>query len=322
MVNRIFLTIAIPTYNGARTISRCIESILSQIEDGVEVLVCDNASTDETSSLVQRMALENSQIRYTRNETNAGFDRNVDHCISRANGDFVWLLSDDDIICKEGAVREVLQVIGKHPELGAIFVDARHQIKLDPSQSGLCRDGDDFFGRNRFKCGLISSNIFRRSAWREVEVSRYFGSGWVHAGFLIEAAARFPSYVLCGEMVSQLAPDTSQGQPRWGGGGSFLRTGLNLIRIYRDMPKLGFAAGTVKQAYLTIRGGYPRNILIAKAKGLRVDIPLIREFVELYKGFPSFWLLDLPLLLMPGWAFRAMWRLACAVRPRGGSHGR
>jgi abequosyltransferase len=322
VADRIPLTIAIPTYNGARTIVRCLESILPQLEDGVEVLVCDNASSDETSSLVQRMAQESRQIRYARNETNVGFDRNVDLCFQRASGEFVWILSDDDIICEEGAVLEILRVICRHPELGAIYVDSRHPIKLDPSQGGLCRDGADFFGKSRFKCGLISSNIFNKSAWRKVEVSRYFDSGWVHIGFLIEAAARFPCYVICKELVAQLVLEEGHGITRWGGSGSFIRTGLNLVRIYRGMPQLGYPAATVKKAYLSIKGGYLRYIPLAKAKGLRVDLPLIREFVELYRGFPSFWLLDLPLLLLPGWLFRVARALYYTVRRGGGSHGK
>jgi glycosyltransferase involved in cell wall biosynthesis len=321
VADRTTLTIAIPTYNGARTIARCLASILPQIEDGVEVLVCDNGSSDETSALVQRMAREHRQIRYARNETNVGFDRNVDLCFQRARGEFVWILSDDDVICKEGAVRQVLRVIGQYPELGAIFVDSRHPIKLDPSQSGVCRDGADFFSRSRFKCGLISSNIFRRSAWLEIGVNRHFDSGWVHIGFLVEALARFPSYVVCEELVAQLVLEERHGITRWGGSGTFIRTGLNLVRIYRDMPQLGYPSRTVKEAYLTIKGGYCRNIPLAKAKGLRVDLPLIREFVELYRGFPSFWLLDLPLLLMPGWLFRGVRALNYAVRPHEGSHG-
>jgi len=315
------LTIAIPTYNGARTIARSLATILPQLTPVVEVLVSDNASTDGTAAVVREIAAANPQIRYFCNESNEGFDRNVDLCFQRAKGDFVWLISDDDIICREGGVAWVLEVIRSYPDLAVIFADSRHPIRLNPADTGLCRDGADFLRRSRFKSGLISSNIFRKSAWEEVEVSRYFGSGWVHMGFLVEALPRFPSYVICEELVAQLVLEEGHGITRWGGTGSFLRTGLNLVRIYRTMPGLGYGPATVKSAYLTIKGGYPKNIPLAKAKGLRVDGSLLWECIELYRHFPTFWLVDLPLLLLPGWLFRGLRALFHVLHREERAHG-
>ncbi|KAF0218717.1 MAG: glycosyl transferase family [Geobacteraceae bacterium] len=317
MADDLLLTVAIPTFNGARTIARSLATILPQVTSEVEVLVSDNASTDATVAVVREIAERNPQVRYARNEINVGFDRNVDLCLQRAQGAFVWLISDDDIICREGAVSRVLEVIRAHPDVAVIFADSRHPIRLNPADSGLCHGGADFFHRSRFKSGLISSNIFRKSAWQAVEVSRYFDSGWVHMGFLLEALVRFPAYVICEELVAQLVLEEGHGITRWGGTGSFLRTGLNLVRIYRTMPELGYDPATVRAACMTIKGGYPKNIPLAKAKGLRVDGPLIRECVELYGRFPSFWLVDLPLLLLPGWLFRGARTLRHALHPEG-----
>jgi hypothetical protein len=199
----------------------------------------------------------------------------------------------------------VLRVLREHPGLAVVFADSRHSIRLNSSDTGLCHDGGDFFRKCRFKSGLISSNIFRKSAWHSVPLERYFGGGWIHQAFLLQALVRFPSYVMCEELVAQLVLEEGDGITRWGGSGSFLRTGLELVKIYRDMPALGYDPATVKAAYLTIKGGYLKNIPLAKAKGLRVDWALVRDFIELYKSFPSFWLMDLPLLLMR--PFRAAW---------------
>lgn len=321
MAEEILLTIAVPTYNGSRTIVRSLESILPQLTPQVELLVCDNASTDGTDALVRDLATTNPQIHYFCNEANEGFDRNIDRCFQRAKGDFVWIIADDDIICHEGGVGKILKAICTYPELAAIFADSRHPIRLDPADSGLCRDGADFLHKSRFKCGLISSNIFRKSTWQTVNVDRYFGSGWIHMGFLVEALSRFPSYVICEELIAQLVLEEGHGMMRWGGTGAFLRTGLNLVRIYKTMPSFGYDAVTVRAAYLTIKGGYRHNIPLAKAKGLRVDLGLIRECAELYYKFPSFWLMDLPLLLLPGWIFRGARALMHAVQPIEGAHG-
>jgi glycosyltransferase involved in cell wall biosynthesis len=320
MAADIMLTIAIPTYNGARTIARCLATIIPELCPQVEVVVSDNASTDATAALVKGAMADCPEIRYFCNETNVGFDRNVDLCLQRARGAFVWLLSDDDIICRQGAVAAVLQIIRTHPELAVIFIDSRHAIRLNPADTGLCTAAADFFRKCQFKCGLISSNIFRKSAWQEVEIAKYCGSGWVHMGFIVEALMRFPAYVICEEFVAQLVLEEGKGITRWGGTGSFLRTGLNLVRIYRTMPAFGYDPATVKAACLTIKGGYRHNIPLAKAKGLRVDSGLIRECAELYRGFPSFWLLDLPLLLTPGFLFRWARAVLHAIQPAAGDH--
>lgn len=321
MGDDLLLTIAIPTYNGGRTISRCIASIVPELQAEVELLVCDNASTDGTAEIVRKIAGSHPQIRLISNETNVGFDRNVELCMQRARGDFVWLIGDDDLICRPGAVEQVLQVIRAHPEVAAIFADSRHPIRLNTTDSGLCLNGSDFFRKSRFKSGLVSSNIFRRSAWQEIDLRQYIGSGWLHIGFLVQALARFPSYVICVETIAQLVLEEGFGIGRWGGTGSFLRTGLNLVRIYREMPSLGYDPAIVRAAYLTIKGGYLKNIPLAKAKGLRVDASLVREFVELYRAFPSFWLIDLPLLLLPGWLFRGARACSRALQGARGAHG-
>lgn len=321
MPEQLLLTIAVPTYNGARTIARCIASILPELRPGVELLICDNASTDGTKEAVLDAAGSDSRVRFVSNETNVGFDRNVDLCMQRAHGDFVWLMGDDDIICRPGAIDMVLQVLHDYPDMAAIFVDSRHPILLDPSDTGLCHNGADFFRKSHFKSGLVSSNIFRRSAWQSVDVHRYFGTGWLHMGFLVQALARFPAYVICEEIVAQLVYEEGFGIGRWGGTGSFLRTGLNLVRIYREMPSLGYDPATVRAAYLTIKGGYLKNIPLAKAKGLRVDASLLGECIELYRSFPSFWLLDLPLLLLPGWLFRCARTIKEILHGERYSHG-
>ncbi|MGB9081050.1 MAG: glycosyltransferase family 2 protein [Desulfuromonadaceae bacterium] len=321
MADDILLTIAIPTYNGARTIARSLASILPECDATVEVLVSDNASSDGTSGIVREIAATCPQLHYYRNDVNVGFDLNIDLCMQRARGTFVWLIGDDDVVCQTGAVERVLQVIRLHPDLAAIFADSRHQIRLNAADSGLCRDGDDYFRKSRFKCGLISSNIFSRSVWDSVPVERYFDSGWIHLGFLIQALVRFPSYVICEELIAQLVHEEGKGIMRWGGTGSFLRTGLNLVRIYREMPGLGYDPATVRAAYRTIKGGYVKNIPLAKAKGLRIDGALIRDFIGLYRAFPSFWLVDLPLLLVPGFLFRWVRSVVHAVQCREGNHG-
>ena len=76
------LSVAIPTYNGEYTILETIRSV--DQEDITEIVISDNCSTDNTETLIKN--LNNSKIRYFRNEQNLGFDQNCDLTCQKNNG--------------------------------------------------------------------------------------------------------------------------------------------------------------------------------------------------------------------------------------------
>jgi hypothetical protein len=124
-------------------------------------------------------------------------------------------------------------------------------------------------------------------------------------GFLIEALSTNPGFIISDPFLIQgIAREI-----RWGEGGSFFNIGLRLVRIFRKtMGQYGYSANTIRKAILTIKGGYPKNIIFAKALGLRANTGLIKEVHSLYKDFPSFWMVDLPLLLIPNIFYRVAYR--------------
>jgi abequosyltransferase len=101
------LTIAIPTYNRSRFLAVLLSSLREQLgrHSQIELIISDNASSDETSSLVSNFlshAPQGVNIRYIRNERNIGPDANFLQCFQEARGKYVWLLGDDDIIVPSG----------------------------------------------------------------------------------------------------------------------------------------------------------------------------------------------------------------------------
>jgi GT2 family glycosyltransferase len=112
-----FVTIAIPTYNRAGSyLPVALRSALAQNYPCLEVLVADNASTDETASLLQ--GISDKRLRYLRHPVNIGANRNYNYCLNEARGDYFLLLHDDDAIdddfvaaCMAAANYEVLEGI-------------------------------------------------------------------------------------------------------------------------------------------------------------------------------------------------------------------
>lgn len=88
-------SICIPTYNSARFLGETIESALAQTFGDFELVISDNASTDETEGLCARF--KDPRIRYHRFETLVTQGGNWNRCVTLAKGDFVALLHADDI---------------------------------------------------------------------------------------------------------------------------------------------------------------------------------------------------------------------------------
>ena len=90
------VTIAVPTFNRATMLERCLESALGQSYAAVEVIVCDNASTDSTEDVVTRALAGHPRARYVRHDTNLGAVANFQAGLDLATGDYFMWLADDD----------------------------------------------------------------------------------------------------------------------------------------------------------------------------------------------------------------------------------
>lgn len=90
------VTVAIPTYNRAHYLKEAIDSVLNQTFQDYELLILDNASTDNTSEVVS--SYKDERIQYVRNENNIGPINNFNKAIDLANGDYLIIFHDDDIM--------------------------------------------------------------------------------------------------------------------------------------------------------------------------------------------------------------------------------
>lgn len=111
------LSICIPTLNRAGLLKVLLDNLLPALDDcrdRVEIVVSDNASSDETHEVVQRSGLP---IVYGRLPNKVGFARSVLNAVgSLASGEFIWIVGDDDIVLP-GALPRVLSAIKTNPTL-------------------------------------------------------------------------------------------------------------------------------------------------------------------------------------------------------------
>ncbi len=110
------LTIGIPTYNRAPKLARALESFVAQIErdglsDRVDIVVSDNASTDDTPAVCARFAgREGARVRALRQAENLGFNGNVWALYRACEAGHLWTFADDDLPF-DGAVAKVLAAV-------------------------------------------------------------------------------------------------------------------------------------------------------------------------------------------------------------------
>lgn len=100
-MNNPLLSICIPTYNRANCLKDCLESIVSQCKkketsNQVEVVISDNASTDDTEQVVRGFQNKFSNIKYFKNDRNIGFDRNFSNVVEKSSGTYCLTIGDDD----------------------------------------------------------------------------------------------------------------------------------------------------------------------------------------------------------------------------------
>ena len=90
------VTIGLPVYNGWPHLETAVKSLLAQDYPHVELLICDNASTDATGDLCRRLIEGHPRAHYRRNAENVGPYRNFLGLVERARGDyFMWAAHDD-----------------------------------------------------------------------------------------------------------------------------------------------------------------------------------------------------------------------------------
>ena len=105
------ISVAMATYNGAKYVKEQIDSILNQSIQDLELIVCDDCSSDDCWAILQSLAAADSRIHVYRNEQNLGFKKNFEKAISLCSGEYI-ALSDQDDVWENNHLETLLGIIG------------------------------------------------------------------------------------------------------------------------------------------------------------------------------------------------------------------
>lgn len=187
------LTIAVPTYNGEKTIQNLLALLLPQCVNDIELLISDNCSTDGTRDIIREYKKKYQFIKYIRNEKNIGPDANFLQCMEKAQGHFIWLISDDDIVA-EGAITQITRFLAANKNISLIYVTTRDfrgkytgiencsKHKPEVEVDIVTHSKKTFVKYAGYYWGFMSSFICNSERFNKIKnPERYFGTYWLQS---------------------------------------------------------------------------------------------------------------------------------------------
>jgi glycosyltransferase involved in cell wall biosynthesis len=137
------LTVAIPTFNRAGLLKESLASVLAQDYDDFQVVVLDNASTDDTPAVVH--SFKDSRVSYRRNRENIGSWRNWNRALELNQSPCLGIFHDDDLM-QQGFLRESMAALEASPDAGFSFCLCDY---IDNEGKLLSRQNDGGFQEGR-----------------------------------------------------------------------------------------------------------------------------------------------------------------------------
>jgi hypothetical protein len=114
------VSVIVPAYNYGRYLAACLASILDQPGVDVSVLVLDDASTDDTFAVAAAIAATDGRVEVRRHERNIGHIATYNEGLDWADGDYVVLISADDLLAPRALARAAA-LLDAHPEVGFVY---------------------------------------------------------------------------------------------------------------------------------------------------------------------------------------------------------
>jgi len=308
------LSLCLPTYNRAALLTHALRAILSQItpdmNSAVEVVTLDNASPDDTPAIIAQAQRDFPHVtfRAVRHAENIGPDANFTEAVRQARGEFVYLLSDDDVLLP-GAVAALLELIAEHPDFDAFALNIRHfltdpDVDLAPvrvfevEEDRVFRGRDKALGFLQTHITFMSSMAFRRESVAGRDYRDKVGSIIIQAYFFLDALAPGRGLYLTREAFLAQRTDNV-------GGYDFYKVFVtHFDQVLRYAGRAGYARRIVRQMRARHLRYLSALVLIFKVRGsygtLRPDHrDGIRRMWRAYGPHPYFLGVLLPLLLLP-----------------------
>jgi len=206
----------VPTYNRCAFLRVALAALDAEWQrlsparrDRLEFVIFDNASTDDTPLVAnQFVSRHGAQAQYRRRTTNIGGD-NVYLCTETATGDFVLILSDDDVLLP-WALTRLFDLLDQDTKLDAVALNSR-SFKISPHENGRpifkswsgvqLRSRDEMFSQLSSTLTFLSILVYRRTLVAETDYTFARDTSLIQAYAFTDVLNRGSRFAMLAEPV-------------------------------------------------------------------------------------------------------------------------
>lgn len=308
------LSLCIPTYNRSNYLDESLSVIANQLKknqhlmDLVEVIVSDNASTDNTAEVVFRYMNELMNVKYFRNSVNIGCDENCIRSVSNSSGKYCWLLGDDDYIVNGGLAFVVAFLSAS--EVSVLSLESRTFTSIDnvfsdvvafKNENVLFIEDHSIFFEKGFCIGLLCSMVFNRKLWLNTDRVNY-KAGWSYYEIALKmiSQSRLKMAHLCQPLV------VTREDALWVKGGTEFFFFLSWKQILENLRDYGYNEANIKKKLDQLVNSL--FLILSRAKGhdLVCSFANYKLLYLEFSAYPFHLMLATCLYLLPNWSIKLM----------------
>ena len=192
------VSVIVPVFNVERYLAECLDSILDQTLEDIEIICGDGGSTDRSLEIIKEYAAKDERVKYISKER-SGYGQSMNDCVRMAQGEYIGIVESDDKVVKN--TYERLYSVAKENDLDWIRGDIFMYYSEKPESEQLMREsiiyGNDFYDQvldpqtdyRPFKSGLRTwSGIYKREFLVENDIwhNETPGGSYQDVGFYLK----------------------------------------------------------------------------------------------------------------------------------------
>ncbi len=192
------LSICMATFKRGKFIGETLDCILAQMVPGIELVVVDGASPDNTPEVMAGYVARFPALRYIREAENSGVDRDYDKAVEYASGEYCWLMTDDDLLVPGAIPRLVAELDGindlvivneevRSADFSRLLTPSRFKQASDRRYGP--EDAESFFIDMAQGLSFIGCVVIKRDLWLARDRASYYSSLFIHAGVIFQRPA-------------------------------------------------------------------------------------------------------------------------------------
>ena len=149
------VSVIIPAYNCEKYISRAIESVINQVYKNIEIIIIDDASTDNTKNIIKKYAEKDNRIIPFYSTINKGVSASRNIGLKACTGDYIMFIDSDDEITRD-AIRRMIDVALKY---NSDYVDSYHLLYYKKKNGKIVSFTEHKLPNNNLVLGSLNDNI-------------------------------------------------------------------------------------------------------------------------------------------------------------------